>query len=74
MKSLGKMTAVLLTTATLSFGMLADVKPVYAEPSMLSGSQQQSSVEVPEPGTLFALALVAVAGFFLKKKLSSPKE
>lgn len=61
---------IVLTAATLSLGILTEVKPAKSEPATFPDNQQQSPQSVPEPGTIAGLLLAILGGFFVKKQLA----
>ncbi len=70
MKSSIKTATIVLTAATLSLGILTEVKPAKSQSTPLIDTQQQSSQQVPEPGTILGLILSVLGGFFVKKQIA----
>lgn len=70
MKRLIKTATIVLTAATLSLGILTEVKPAKSEPATFPDNQQQSPQQIPEPGTILGLLLTILGGFFVKKQLA----
>lgn len=70
MKSSIKRATIVLTAATLSLGILTEVKPAKSQSAPLPDTEQQSPQQVPEPGTILGLLLSVLGGFFVKKQIS----
>lgn len=70
MKSSIKRAIIVLTAATLSLGILTEVKPAKSQSTPLPDTEQQSPQELPEPGTILGLLLSVLGGFFVKKQIA----
>ncbi len=70
MKRLIKTATIVLTAATLSLGILTEVKPAQSQTVTFPDTQQPSPQPIPEPGTIVGLLLTILGGFFVKKQLA----